>query len=164
MTVGGPPNMVPTIQATDKHVESLRIPWLDVGSIPTGSTGWLSLRVRLRSCRSFKKAWIRSHSQAPVAKRLRSWFTFLGIKESRFRNSLTLHFNTFFLQWMWIWFEPIGLIYHYGPPESLQYDTRWGANGIFVIPEDWLFALPHRNLKGQDPDYLVKRCRRISQS
>ncbi len=38
MTVGGPPNMAPTIQATDKHVESLRIPWLDVGSIPTGST------------------------------------------------------------------------------------------------------------------------------
>ncbi len=51
MTVGGPPNMVPTIQATDKHVESLRIPWLDVGSIPTGSTQ--SKRKHHRVCAFF---------------------------------------------------------------------------------------------------------------
>ena len=33
-----PPNIISKTQATTKHVESLLLPYLDVGSTPTGST------------------------------------------------------------------------------------------------------------------------------
>jgi len=39
-----PPNIVSKNQATTKHVESLLLPYLDVGSTPTGSTKLASLR------------------------------------------------------------------------------------------------------------------------
>ena len=39
-----PPNIVSKTQATTKHVESLLLPYLDVGSTPTGSTNFASRR------------------------------------------------------------------------------------------------------------------------
>jgi hypothetical protein len=42
--VRDPPNIISKTQATTKHVESLLLPYLDVGSTPTGSTKLASLR------------------------------------------------------------------------------------------------------------------------
>ena len=39
-----PPNIISKTQATTKHVESLLLPYLDVGSTPTGSTDFASRR------------------------------------------------------------------------------------------------------------------------
>ena len=49
-----PPNIVSKTQATTKHVESLLLPYLDVGSTPTGSTHFASRRGAKKPTKNYR--------------------------------------------------------------------------------------------------------------